>query len=106
MIGFVSSHAYLELNKHDLSVFHHNNIFYRELWHINRKGAKWSNGLERCTGERVVLGSNHAAANSLWNFGNSVYPDLSFGETLKAVGPFYLVSMPGEVKYPTHGVNV
>ena len=26
-------------------------------------------------------------------------------ETLKAVGPFYLVSMPGEVKYPTspHG---
>ena len=25
-------------------------------------------------------------------------------ETLKAVGPFYLVSMPGEVKYPTHGV--
>ena len=27
-------------------------------------------------------------------------------ETLKAVGPFYLVSMPGEVKYPTHRVNV
>ena len=27
-------------------------------------------------------------------------------ETLKAVGPFYLVSMPGEVKYLTHGVNV
>ena len=27
-------------------------------------------------------------------------------ETLKAVGPFYLVSMPGEVKYPTKGVNV
>ena len=27
-------------------------------------------------------------------------------ETLKAVGPFYLVSMPGEVKYPTQGVNV
>ena len=26
-------------------------------------------------------------------------------ETLKAVGPFYLVSMPGEVKYPTQGVN-
>ena len=24
-------------------------------------------------------------------------------ETLKAVGPFYLVSMPGEVKYPTRG---
>ena len=27
-------------------------------------------------------------------------------ETLKAVGPFYLVSMPGELKYPTQGVNV
>ena len=27
-------------------------------------------------------------------------------ETLKAVGHFYLVSMPGEVKYPTQGVNV
>ena len=26
-------------------------------------------------------------------------------ETLTAVGPFYLVSMPGEVKYPTQGVN-
>ena len=27
-------------------------------------------------------------------------------ETLKAVGPFYLVSMPGEVKYLTQGINV
>ena len=27
-------------------------------------------------------------------------------ETLKAVDRFYLVSMPGEVKYPTQGVNV
>ena len=27
-------------------------------------------------------------------------------QTLKAVGPFYLVSMSGEVKYPTPGVNV
>ena len=27
-------------------------------------------------------------------------------ETLKAVGPFYLVSMPGVVKDPTQGVNV
>ena len=27
-------------------------------------------------------------------------------ETLKAVGPFYLVYMPGEVKDPTQGVNV
>ena len=27
-------------------------------------------------------------------------------ETVKAVGPFYLVFMPGEVKDPTQGVNV
>ena len=27
-------------------------------------------------------------------------------ETVKAVGPFYLVSIPGEVKYPTQGVNM
>ena len=27
-------------------------------------------------------------------------------EIPKAVGPFYLVSMPGEVKDPTQGVNV
>ena len=27
-------------------------------------------------------------------------------ETLKAVDPFYLVSMPGEVTYPTQEVNV
>ena len=27
--------------------------------------------------------------------------DCESDETVKAVGPFYLVSMPGEVKYPT-----
>ena len=27
-------------------------------------------------------------------------------ETLKAAGPFYLVSMPGEVKDPTQGVKL
>ena len=51
----------------------------------------------------MVLGSNPAAATSLWNFGNSVFaalPGLS-EETLKEVGPFYLVSMPGEIKDPT-----
>ena len=28
------------------------------------------------------------------------------GLHILAVGPFYLVSMPGEVKHPTEGVNV
>ena len=53
-------------------------------------------------------GSNPTAENFwLRNFVNSVYPALpvSFGgdtkKSLKAVGPFYLVSMPGEVKDPT-----
>ena len=32
----------------------------------------WPNGLERWTGNRVVLGSNPAAATSLRNFGNSI----------------------------------
>ena len=27
-------------------------------------------------------------------------------DTLKTVGTFYLVSMPGEVKHPTQGVKV
>ena len=33
-------------------------------------------GLESWTGDQVVLGSNPAAATSLRNFGNSVYPTL------------------------------
>ena len=39
------------------------------------------------------------------NFLYTTLPTLS-EETLKAVGPFYLVSMPDEVKYPTQTVNV
>ena len=47
--------------------------------------AEWPSGLERWTGVRVVLGSNPAAATSLRNFGNSVYPTLpaSFGGDTK-----------------------
>ena len=41
----------------------------------------WPSGLERWTGDLVVLGSNPAEATSLRIFGNSVYPALpvSFG---------------------------
>ena len=35
-----------------------------------------------------------------------VYLCVSRMRQLKAVGPFYLMSMPGEVKYPTLGKNV
>ena len=51
------------------------------------QGVRWPNGLERWTGDRVVQGSNPtAAAYSLWNFGNSVYPALpvSFGGDTKS----------------------
>ena len=42
------------------------------------------------------------------NLGNFVHLSLpvSSEETLKAGGPFYLVSMPGEVKDPKQRVNV
>ena len=40
------------------------------------RGARWPSGLERWTGDRIVLSSNTAAATSLRNFGNSVYPAL------------------------------
>ena len=43
--------------------------------------------------------------NMALNIRDCVFMCLS-EETLKAVGPFYLVSMTGEVKYPTQGVNV
>ena len=48
-------------------------------------GVRWSSGLERWTGDRMVLGSNPAAATSLRNFDNSVYPALpvSFGGDTK-----------------------
>jgi len=41
----------------------------------------------------------------LANFVHPTFACLS-EETLKAGGPFYLVSMPGEVTDPTQGVNV
>ena len=44
----------------------------------------------------------------LQNLGKFVTPVcLCFSDaTLKAVGTYYLVSMPEEVKYPTQGVNM
>ena len=39
------------------------------------------------------------------NLGNFVHPALpvSFGKDIKATGPFYLVSMPAEIKDPMQG---
>ena len=60
--------------------------------------AQW---LERATDNRVVAGSNPAEAFliTLAISFTTLCQCLS-EETLKAVGPFYLVSMLGEVKYP------
>ena len=52
------------------------------------------------------MGANPAGDSLLWHFGNSVSHTVFSEQTLKAVRPFYLVPMPGEVKDPTHGVNV
>ena len=49
------------------------------------------------TGDRTFDGSSPTSVKtSLRNFGNSVYPacQCPSDETVKAVGPFYLVSMP------------
>ena len=54
-------------------------------------------GLERWTCDRVVLGSNPAASTLLRNFGK-------FARVFRR--RHYLVSMRGEVKCPTQGVNV
>ena len=61
-------------------------------------------GSEHRTGDRGVLGSNPGRTASEFrqfclSHITSVFPTLS-EETLKAVGPFYPVSMPGEVKVP------
>ena len=53
--------------------------------------AQW---IERATDTRMVAGSNPAEA--VWELCQCLSE-----ETLKAVGPFYMVFMPGEVKYPT-----
>ena len=45
------------------------------------------------------------AVLKLRQFDHPTFAGLS-KETLKAGGPFYLVSMPGEVKDPTQWVNV
>ena len=61
--------------------------------------AEWARAL---TGDRTVNGSSPAAVKT----GTLAIPftppcQCLSDETLKAVGPFYLVSMSGEVKDPT-----
>jgi len=63
--------------------------------------------VERRTVNRVDGGSITPTAISKLRQFRSVHICLCLSEnTLKAGGPFYLVSMPGEVKDHTQGVNV
>ena len=64
--------------------------------------AEWARAL---SGDRTVNGSSPAAVKT-FRFGTLAIPftppcQCLSDETLKAVGPFYLVSMPEEVKDPT-----
>ena len=66
--------------------------------------------LERAPDDRVTVGSNPSGdASKLWQV-HLLYilPVSVGGDTISrwSLLHMYLVSMPGEVKYPTHGVNV
>ena len=65
-------------------------------------GERWPSGLERSTGGRGF--KSHCGKT--FRFGTLSIPFTPLcqclsDETLNTVGPFYLVSMPGKVKYPT-----
>ena len=64
--------------------------------------------LECATDDRVVTGSNPIgpALETLVAISFTPLCLCLSEETLKAVGPFYLVSVPEELKYPTQGVNM
>ena len=72
------------------------------------RGARWPSGLQRWLG--MATGHSRPGSNptsvKTFRFGTLAIPftllcECLSDETLKAVGPFYLVSMPGEVKDPT-----
>ena len=75
-----------------------------QLWPSGGAVAEWVRALA-CTGDRTVLAGFESHCGKL-RFGTLAIPFTPLcqclsEETLKAVGPFYLMSMPGEVKYPT-----
>ena len=63
------------------------------------EGAGRLSGIKRWTGDRLVQGSNPAAAICFGTLAISFTPlcQCLSEETLKAVGFFYLLSMPGDV---------
>ena len=74
-------------------------------WCLGGRGSQWVRALA-WTGDRTVpagLESHFGKlfASELWQFRLAWLCQCLSEETLKAVGPFYLVSMPGEVNDPT-----
>ena len=74
--------------------------------HVNaylKRGVQWSSGRASDFSVEGIGVQNHLHRFEAW--ATSFTPlCLSLSEeTVKAVGPFYLVLMPGEVKDPTQG---
>ena len=67
-------------------------------------GERWSRG--RATVNQETGSIPPTVVSKLRQFCSSHICLCLSEETLKAGGPFYLVSMSGEVKDPTQGVNV
>ena len=74
---------------------------------LSTRGERWPSGLvnSASTIDRTVDGSSPTSVTTFL-FGTLAIPftllcQCLSDETVKAVGPFYLVSMPGEVKDPT-----
>ena len=71
----------------------------------DKMGGRWPSGLEHWLGMETEH-SRPGSVKKTFRFGTSAIPftllcQCLSDETVKAVGPFYLVSMPGEVKDPT-----
>ena len=74
--------------------------------YIRNAGERWSHGRAPDCQSGAVVQSHLPPFRNLEEK-NSIHICLCLSEeTLKAGGPFYLVSMPGEVKDPTQGVNM
>ena len=77
-------------------------FFYRDSRDLGSVGR----AVERRTVNRGHCGSIPPTAVSKLRQFRSPHIACLSEETIKAGGPFYLVSMPGEIKDPTQGVNV
>ena len=84
-----------DLEEHDLSILHTQNGLVGVAC-VNPLQKKFATGVRIPLGPGVIIRCKNLALY----IRDCVSLCLSDHETLKAVGPFYLVSMPGEVKYP------